>query len=258
MYVTEDTTRARPEILGRLYTKAVECGARRVCVSDTVGHATPDGAARLIRFIRQTVDATGEQVGVDWHGHRDRDLGVANALAALVAGADRVHGTILGVGERVGNAPLDLILINLKLLDWLDCDLSALPEYAALVSRACHVPIPYNYPALGRDAFRTGTGVHAAAVIKAKRKGDAWLADRVYSSVPAGLLGLKQEIEVGPMSGESNVIYWLTEHGYEPERPLVEHVFQLAKQREAVFEDVELHGVIRVFLESRKGTPAHG
>jgi len=258
MYVTEDTTRARPEILRSLYTKAIECGARRVCVSDTVGHATPEGAARLIRFIREVVDATGERVGVDWHGHRDRDLGVANALAALLGGADRVHGTILGVGERVGNAPLDLILINLKLLDWLDCDLSTLPEYAALVSRACHVPIPYNYPALGRDAFRTGTGVHAAAVIKAKRKGDAWLADRVYSSVPAGMLGLRQEIDVGPMCGESNVIYWLSEHGYEPERPLVEHLFQLAKQRETVFEDAELHTAIHAFQERRKGTPTRG
>ena len=258
MYVTEDTTRARPEILRRLYTTAVACGARRVCVSDTVGHATPEGAARVIRFIRSVVDATGETVGVDWHGHRDRDLGVANALAALLAGADRVHGTILGIGERVGNAPLDLILINLKLLGWLDPDLTALPEYCRLVSRACRVEIPYNYPAMGRDAFRTGTGVHAAAVIKAKKKGDDWLADRVYSSVPAGLLGLSQEIEVGPMCGESNVIYWLTEHGYEPERPLVEHVFGLAKKREAVFEEEELHRLVREWTKTGKGAAARG
>src|SRR5438093_4784561 len=152
MYVTEDTTRARPEILRKLYPTAIHCAARRVCVSDTVGHATPEGAARLIGFIRGIVDATGEKVGVDWHGHRDRDLGVANALAALLAGADRVHGTILGVGERVGNAPLDLILINLKLLGWLEVNLEALPEYCELVSRSCRVPIPYNYPALGKDA----------------------------------------------------------------------------------------------------------
>jgi 2-isopropylmalate synthase len=252
MYVTEDTTRARPEILRALYTCAVECGARRVCVSDTVGHATPEGAARVIRFIRSVVDATGETVGVDWHGHRDRDLGVANALAALMAGADRVHGTILGVGERVGNAPLDLILINLKLLGWLDCDLSALPEYATLVSESCRVPIPYNYPALGRDAFRTGTGVHAAAVIKAQKKGDDWLADRVYSSVPAGLLGLRQEIEIGPMCGESNVIYWLTARGYEAERGLVEHLFRLAKQGEAVLSEAELLEAIRAYRASGK------
>ena len=257
MYVTEDTTRARPEILRRLYTAAIECGARRVCISDTVGHATPEGTARLVRFLREVVDATGEPVGVDWHGHRDRDLGVANALAALLAGADRVHGTILGVGERVGNAPLDLILINLNLLGWLPTDLTALPAYAALVSRACRVPIPYNYPALGRDAFRTGTGVHAAAVIKAEKKGDAWLADRVYSSVPAGMLGLKQEINVGPMCGESNVIYWLQAHGHSAERPLVEHIFRLAKQRETVFEDGELEVVVREFI-GKPGAAARG
>lgn len=257
MYVTEDTTRARPEILRRLYTTAIECGARRVCISDTVGHATPEGTGRLVRFLREVVDATGEPVGVDWHGHRDRDLGVANALAALLAGADRVHGTILGVGERVGNAPLDLILINLNLLGWLTSDLTALPAYAALVSRSCRVPIPYNYPALGRDAFRTGTGVHAAAVIKAEKKGDAWLADRVYSSVPAGMLGLKQEINVGPMCGESNVIYWLQAHGHSAERPLVEHIFRLAKQRETVFEDGELEVVVREFI-GKPGAAARG
>jgi 2-isopropylmalate synthase len=258
MYVTEDTTRARPEILRRLYTTAIGCGARRVCISDTVGHATPEGAARIVRFMREVVEATGESVGVDWHGHRDRDLGVANALSALMAGADRVHGTILGVGERVGNAPLDLILINLKLLGWLDSDLTALPEYASLVSRACRVPIPYNYPALGRDAFRTATGVHAAAVIKAQKKGDAWLADRVYSSVPAGMLGLRQVIDVGPMCGESNVVFWLTRHGHEPDRPMVEHILRLAKQRETVFEDDELEAVVREFKRVRNGAAARG
>ena len=251
MYVTEDTTRARPEILKKLYTTAIQCGARRVCVSDTVGHATPEGAARVVRFMREVVDGTGEKVGVDWHGHRDRDLGVANALAALLAGADRVHGTILGIGERVGNAPLDLILVNLKLLGWLDSDLSALPEYCELVSRSCRVPIPYNYPALGKDAFRTATGVHAAAVIKARKKGDDWLADRVYSSVPADWLGLKQRIDVGPMCGESNVVYWLVEHGEEPEPKLVQHLFQLAKQAEAVFEDAELSRLVEEFKKTQ-------
>lgn len=258
MYVTEDTTRARPEILRQLYTAAIRCGARRVCVSDTVGHATPDGAARVIRFIREVVDATGEKVGVDWHGHRDRDLGVANALAALLAGADRVHGTILGIGERVGNAPLDLILINLKLLGWLDCDLTPLPEYCELVSRSCRVPIPYNYPALGKDAFRTATGVHAAAVIKARKKGDDWLADRVYSSVPADWLGLRQRIDVGPMCGESNVVCWLVEHGEEPEPNLVAHIFALAKQRETVFEDPELAQIVVEFKKTRAGTARVG
>ena len=141
--------------------------------------------------------------------------------------------------------------MNLKLLGWLDVDLTPLPEYADLVSRACKVPLPYNYPALGRDAFRTATGVHAAAVIKAEKKGHAWLADRIYSSVPASLLGLKQIIDVGPMSGESNVIHWLTTHGHEPERPLVEHLFRLAKTRETTLTDDELSAAVRDFRAQR-------
>ncbi len=251
MFVTEDTTRAKPEILRQIYTTAIRYGARRICVADTVGYATPQGTARVVRFIRSVVDATGRGIPIDFHGHRDRGLALANALAAYSAGADRAHGTILGIGERVGNAPLDLLLINLKLLGWLEADLTALPDYCALVSRACGVPIPPNYPALGRDAFRTATGVHAAAVIKAQKKGDAALADRVYSSIPAGMLGLKQVIEVGPMSGESNVVYWLEHHGHEPDRTLVEHLFGLAKQRDRVFHDAELEAAIADFRRAR-------
>jgi len=254
MFVTEDTTRAKPEMLRQIYTTAIRCGARRICVADTVGYATPQGLARLIRFIRSVVDETGLEIPIDFHGHRDRGLCVANALAAYGAGADRAHGTILGIGERVGNVQLDLLLINLKLLGWLDADLTALPEYCALVSRACGVPIPMNYPAMGRDAFRTATGVHAAAVIKAKKKGDAALADCVYSSIPAAMLGLTQVIEVGPMSGESNVVYWLEQRGYTPDRPLVEHLFRLAKARDRVFETAELEAAIEAFKKEGSTT----
>ncbi|MGE5175212.1 MAG: LeuA family protein [Hyphomicrobiales bacterium] len=247
MFVTEDTTRANPEMLRQIYATAIRCGARRICLADTVGYATPQGLGRLVRFVRSVIADTGETIPIDFHGHRDRGLCLANALAAYAAGVDRAHGTILGIGERVGNTPLDLLLINLKLLGWLDADLTALPDYCALVSKACGVPIPPNYPAFGRDAFRTATGVHAAAVIKAKKKGDSDLADRVYSSIPAGMLGLTQVIEVGPMSGESNVVYWLEQHGYAPARALVEHLFRLAKSRDRVFETGELEAAIEAF-----------
>ena len=232
-YVTEDTTRARPELLASLFKNALDHGAQRLCICDTVGHATPDGVRSLLRWTRGLISGMGldGKVGVDWHGHNDRGLGVVNALHALRSGADRVHGTILGVGERVGNAATDQILVNLQLLGALPGrDLSKLVELAELVSRACQVPIPYNYPVLGRDAFRTATGVHAAAIIKAERKGDAYLADRIYSSVPAGMFGRQQEIEVGPMSGESNVVYWLRKHGIEPEPARVKKIFAQAKE----------------------------
>jgi 2-isopropylmalate synthase len=240
MFVTEDTTRANPDDLRRLYTAAVEAGARRVCISDTVGHATPTGAAAVTRFIRSVVDATGEDVKVDWHGHRDRGLGEINALAAAAAGADRLHGTALGVGERVGNAPMDLLLVNFVLLGWRDYDLSRLPEYCRLVAEATGVPFPDNWPVVGIDAFRTGTGVHAAAILKARAKGDDWLADRIYSGVPASLVGRRQLVEVGPMSGESNVIFWLQSHGIEPRPELVAAIFQRAKAASTVLGEEEL------------------
>jgi 2-isopropylmalate synthase len=245
MYVTEDTSRARPETVRRLYGEAVRLGAKRVCITDTVGHATPTGVRNVVRFIREAVDeAGGREVGIDWHGHRDRGLGLANSLAALRAGATRVHGCGLGVGERCGNAEIDLLLVNLKLLGWIDRDLTHLAEYCRTVAEALGVPIPRNYPVIGSDAFETATGVHAAAVIKAYRKGDDWLADRIYSGVAAGDFGFKQSIRVGPMSGRSNVTYWLEDRGIEPTDERVDRIFAAAKQSDRLLEAEEILGLI--------------
>ncbi len=240
MYVTEDTMRADPETIRRLYTTAIECGARRVCVTDTVGHATPHGAAELVRHVTGVLRDMDVDVGIDWHGHRDRGLDVANTLAAIAAGATRVHGCALGIGERAGNTPMDLILVNLKLLGWVDHDLTRLPEYCRLVAEGCLVEIPPNYPVVGSDAFETGTGVHAAAVIKALRKNDVWLADRVYSGVPASDVGRSQRIRIGPMSGRSNVAFWLEKRGIEPHDEVVSRIFDAAKQSDRLLEDDEI------------------
>jgi len=259
MYVTEDTTRARPETIRRLYSTAIQMGAQRICVSDTVGHATPHGAYKLIRFMRDLVkETTGDErsVKIDWHGHRDRGLAIPNALAAYKAGADRLHGTALGIGERCGNTELDLMLVNLKLMGKIDRDLHRLKDYCYLVSRACRVPIPQNYPVVGSDAFETGTGVHAAAVIKAMRKGDEWLANRVYSSVPADDFGLRQRIVVGPMSGRSNVIYWLESRGFEADDAIVTAIFDAAKKASHALSDEQIEEVLRVHGQQPQGSAA--
>ena len=251
MYVTEDTTRAKPEDVEKLYTAAIEAGAKRVCVCDTVGHATPWGVRNLIRFVRGVVKKANPEVKIDWHGHSDRGLGVINSIAAIEAGVDRVHGCAMGIGERVGNTPIDLLMVNLKLMGWIDNDLTQLPEYVHFVSTATKVPLPDQYPVIGRDAFRTGTGVHAAAIIKAKKKGSEWLADRVYSGVPAGMFGLQQIIEVGPMCGLSNVVYWLASHGYPQEESLVKDIFQRAKSTNRILTDEELHSYARRWQEAQ-------
>jgi len=245
MYVTEDTTRADPETLRRLYSTAIRAGASRVCVSDTVGHATPVGAAAVVSFIGQVVQECGGNVGIDWHGHRDRDLAVINSLAALEAGATRLHGTAIGIGERVGNTPIDMLLVNLVLMGHIDRDLSSLVEYCECVSRATGVAIPPNYPVVGRDAFRTATGVHAAAVIKAHRKQDRALVDAVYSAVPASLVGREQEIEIGPMSGKSNVLFWLEKRGLTATDEIVDRLFAKAKASPTVLEEREIFEELR-------------
>src|SRR2546422_11314805 len=245
MYVTEDTTRARPETLKALYRAAIDCGATRICLADTVGHATPDGVKALVEFVKREI-VKEENVKVDWHGHRDRGMGLVNCLAAIEAGVDRVHATALGVGERVGNAEMDLLIVNLSLLGAHTRDLSKLPEYCRVVAEAVGMPIPANYPVLGEDAFRTGTGVHAAAIIKAKKKGHAWLADRVYSSVPAEEFGLEQKIEISPVSGLSNVKYWLETHGYDAEdEGACRVLFEAAKRTDRGLSDEECHRLLR-------------
>jgi len=251
MMVTEDTIRAKPGDIERIFTAAIDAGASRVCCCDTVGHATPWGARNLVRFVRKVADAANPEVKVDWHGHSDRGLGVINTIAAIEGGADRVHACALGIGERVGNTPLDQLMVNLRLMGWIENDLTAMAGYLDLVSEATGVAIPDQYPIFGRDAFRTGTGVHAAAIIKARKKGSEWLADRVYSGVPAGLFGLRQIIEVGPMSGLSNVICWLEENGYPQEEDLAKEIFQQAKSSNRILADKELHDTAKRWEEAQ-------
>ena len=243
MMVTEDTTRAKPEVLRAIYGAALDEGAQSICLSDTCGHATPDGVRRLVRFIKEEV-VVDRPVRIDWHGHNDRGLGVANAIAAFEAGADRLHGSILGIGERCGNVALDQLMINLHLMGFQKGDLKGLPALAERVAELCDVEGPANYPVLGRDAFRTGTGVHAAAIVKALHRGDVELADAVYSGVPAALVGRRQEIEIGPMAGHSNVIYWLEMNGYDASTDRVERILHMAKGSSRILNEMEIRSVL--------------
>ena len=255
MFVTEDTTRSKPEEIKQVYARAIELGADRICVCDTCGHVTPNGVRKLLEFIQEEVipdsGVKRREIEVNWHGHQDRGLGVANNLAAYEAGADVIHGTALGVGERAGNAPLDQTLVNLSLMGVIKNDLTALNEYTRMAHQYLEVALPHNYPVFGEDAFETGTGVHASAVIKAMDKGDDWLADRVYSGVPAGDFGLQQVIRIGHMSGRSNVIHWLKSNGYEAEDDLVAHMFDVAKSQRRMMTDEEVHDAISEFRATK-------
>jgi len=253
MFVTEDTTRSKPEDVKLIYQRAMDLGVRRLCVCDTCGHVTPNGVKQLLSYIDEEVIKDGgyqrREIEVNWHGHQDRGLGVANNIAAVEAGADVLHGTALGVGERAGNAPLDQTLVNLSLMGIIENDLTLLNEYVHKANEYIKVPLPRNYPVFGEDAFETGTGVHASAVIKAMRKGDHWLADRVYSGVPAADFGLQQVIRVGHMSGRSNILWWLEQNGIEATDELVAHLFEVAKSQPRNMENFEIEQAIAEFNE---------
>jgi isopropylmalate/homocitrate/citramalate synthase len=256
MYVTEDTSRCDPETVKRLYATAIECGARAICICDTAGHATPMGALSLVRFvIQEVVKPSGEKIRVDWHGHSDRGLAIANSMAAIIAGANSVHGCAIGLGERVGNTQIDQMLVNLKLMGlppWDQQDLTKLKQYCQAVSRATGVPIPANYPVVGDDAFRTATGVHAAAIIKAYHKNDVVLANTVYSGVPSHVFGLEQIIDVGPMSGKSNVLFWLERHRLPATEDVVNRIYQRAKKSDHTLSEAEILECIPADFAKRK------
>ena len=248
-FVTEDTTRSHPKTLDTLFRTAIDEGASRLVLCDTCGHATPDGLRNLLNFTRGVLRAMDveDRVELDWHGHNDRGLALTLGLHAFEWGFHRVHGCGLGIGERVGNASMDLLLLNLHLLGLLDPaqhDVSCLVEYVEAVSQYTGVPIHPSYPLSGRDAFRTATGVHAAAIIKAEKRGDHELADKVYSAVPARVFGRQQEIEIGHYSGRSNVIYWLRAHGYEADDALVDKVFSAAKRQDHTLSEAEVRAII--------------
>lgn len=244
MYVTEDTSRCDPTTVKRLYAAAINCGARAICICDTAGHATPMGSLALVRFVmEEVVKPSGEKIRVDWHGHSDRGLAIANSMAAIIAGANCVHGCAIGLGERVGNTQIDQMLVNLKLMGvepWDQQDLTKLKQYCQVISRATGVPIPKNYPVVGDDAFRTATGVHAAAIIKAYHKDDVVLANTVYSGVPSHVFGMEQIIDIGPMSGKSNVLFWLERRRIPATDDVVDRIYQRAKQSDHTLTEAEI------------------
>ena len=156
--VTEDTTRSNPDVLRVLFKAAIDAGAERLCLCDTTGYVTPYGVEALVHFARSFLTEVGApHVELDWHGHNDRGLGLPIAMWAAAAGVDRVHGTGLGVGERVGNTPLELLVDNLGLLGARPRpSREALVEYCDRAAAALDWEIPFDHPIGGVRARQAG------------------------------------------------------------------------------------------------------
>ncbi|HKS98917.1 MAG TPA: LeuA family protein [Rugosimonospora sp.] len=245
--VLEDAVRCTPAILSGVYDLALELGITRITLCDTVGAAVPAGTGALVSWSTRYFAQRGHPVALEWHGHNDRGLALANSLTALAAGCARVHGTVLGIGERAGNASIDQLIVNGELDHAGRYDLKALREYCDYASRVLGVAVPGNYPAMGGDVFKTSAGVHAAAILKAHQKRDVFVKDSVYSGVPASLLGREQEVLVDPSSGASNVRYWFALHGGEPDEAVVQDVLGTAKRAGRPLTDEEIRRVVATY-----------
>lgn len=244
MLVTEDTSRTSPEDLELIYKSFANNGINRICVCDTVGYNTTYGVSQLIKFVKNTIEKTGCNIKIDYHGHNDRGLALSNALTAIDCGVDRIHATALGIGERCGNCSMEQLLINMKLNGYYNGDLLLLNDYISLISKANKIEIPETYPGFGKNAFRTQSGIHSAAIIKAKKKGLYDIANTIYSSVPAELIGRVQEIELGPMSGKSNVCYILDKYNIEKTDKNISFLLEKAKSSNHVFSSQEIESII--------------
>jgi 2-isopropylmalate synthase len=242
--VLEDATRCTPEVLASVYDEAIDVGVRRVALCDTVGVAVPSGTEAIIRWSARYFCERGYPVAFDWHGHNDRGLAVINSLTALASGCERVHGTVLGVGERAGNSSIDQLLVNSHLDGHGHHDLMALRRYCEYASAVLGFEIPRNYPAMGQDVFTTSAGIHAAAILKAHEKADALVKDSVYSSIPASNLGREQEVLIDSASGVSNVKYWLGVRGRQCDDESIEKVLRVAKANGRPLNDGEIERIL--------------
>lgn len=200
---TEDTTRTRPDFLEKIFLAGKDGGAKEFCIADTVGYTDPFSVENQSRWVREKLGSAC--LGLHFHGHNDIGMAVANSLAALKGGADKIHVTWRGVGERAGNTPLEAFLGVLYTFGIEKYDLSMLVGGSQMVSEIFNRPIPVDSPLIGDAVYTTSTGIHAAGIHKAEQRGQKYLADIVYSAVPPSILGRKHTINIGPLSGRHNV-----------------------------------------------------
>ncbi len=199
----EDASRTPPRDIELAIGTAIDAGAASISICDTVGECTPDGAAKLTEFCMKQIEKAGIHIDMVWHGHNDKGLSLANAMAAAMAGAQTISGTFSGLGERAGNTPLEQIIMLLFQAGNTQFDLTSLSPYCRKLAEYTHTPIPANTPLTGSQAFATSAGTHAAAILKARQLGQNF-EDYVFSGVPASVLGRIQDVIIGPASGRAN------------------------------------------------------
>jgi D-citramalate synthase len=198
--IGEDGSRADLDFLCRLAETAHDAGADRFCFADTVGHASPEETF-------EAVSRLAEFGPTSTHTHDDLGFGMANVHASLRAGADMVHATVNGIGERAGNVALEEVAIALHHCYDVDTvKLDELYDLAELVSRATKIPLPPNKAVVGENAFTHESGIHTDGTLK---------DDAMYEPYPPETVGRERRLVLGKHAGRAGVHAALQEHGVD-------------------------------------------
>ncbi|MCD6134579.1 MAG: 2-isopropylmalate synthase [Candidatus Omnitrophica bacterium] len=248
----EDATRTQPEFLYRVVEEVIKQGASTVNIPDTVGWTYPEEFERLIKGILENVPNIG-RAKIAVHCHNDLGLAVANSLAAVLAGAKEVHGTINGIGERAGNASLEEIVMNIRtrrdIFSGVFTEINTRQIYktSKLVSSLTGFLVPPNKAIVGKNAFRHESGIHQDAVIK-KRTTYEIMDPREIGIVDSGLV-------LGKHSGRHALSQRLKELGFNLKKSQIEKVFRefkkLADKKKEVYDD-DLVAIVEEDIKPRK------
>ena len=242
----EDSTRTAPDELAKSARAAIDAGAKAIILCDTVGDCLPSGASRTTAFVMELIERAGADVDVGWHGHNDKGLSLANALASIEAGASIVSGTFTGMGERTGNIPLEQMILILSEAGNEMYDLRYLTRACELFCLSSRIEMAPGLPIVGRDAFSTSTGTHAAAIRKARAMGRDF-EDLVYSAVSAGALGRAQTLLIGPNSGRGAICAVLEEMSIPATDRTVGLVLHHCKENDRCLESAdEIRGLLEL------------
>ena len=241
----EDSARTAPDSIEILIKEIINLGIKTIVLCDTVGDCLPSGASNLTSFVMDIISKENVDVEIGWHGHNDKGLSLANALASVEAGATIISGTFTGIGERTGNIPLEQIIYILSQNGNQLYDLKYLKPLCDMLSATTKTKIPYSLPIIGKDAFSTSTGTHVAAIYKAKEFGQSF-EDLMYSGVAASDLERRQTLLIGPNSGRSAIIAALEEIQIVATENTVTSILDYCKKQNHCLENsAELLEVIR-------------
>lgn len=219
-FSAEDSTRSRWEFLARVFQEVVNAGANRIDIADTVGVMRPSAMFELVKYIRNSV--RGNYI-LSVHCHNDFGMAVANSVVAVESGADQVHVTVLGVGERAGNAALEEVVAALTFLAGFKTNikLEFIASTAELVSELFRLEIQPNKPIVGINAFSHESGIHVHGVLG---------NPLTYEPIDPTLIGMKRRIVIGKHSGKHAVAYMLKQLGVEPSEYVVNEVLVRIKE----------------------------